>query len=281
MRFLLGIICILILAEGCKTAEKSVSKPEELQEKSMDQSTLSGTYIISEIGQKSKLKRKLTMTFDEANNRVSGFCGCNSFSGTYTIKEDNITFNDIYSSKKYCGENIGLLEQSFLSALKKTNRIQIADNVLNFYEDDVSVLKIKKPTASKPTKADMIGDHYNTTTITYQASSRGTFEYILIAKSGITISNDINLKVKKSYHCNPKDWQALNKTMETINIENLDRLVAPTDKRLHDGAPHATLSVIKGDVKMTTASFDHGAPPKEIEDLVNKVLSIKENVIKQ
>jgi hypothetical protein len=84
-----------------------------------------------------------------------------------------------------------------------------------------------------------------------------------------------------TYVCKSEDWEALESLLKAIDVENLNRLKAPTDKRLYDGAPHATLSVIKGDVEMMTPTFDHGTPPKEIEALVNKVLSIKVNASKQ
>ena len=80
-----------------------------------------------------------------------------------------------------------------------------------------------------------------------------------------------------TYSCKPTDWDELEKLLKSISPENLGKLKAPTDKRLYDGAAHATLSILLGDVVMITPSFDHGHPPKEIEALVNKVLSIKEN----
>ncbi len=281
MKFLLSIVSVLLLAGGCKTAEKSVSKTQEQEKTTMVQQELSGTYAVLEIDKKRDFKQKLTITFDEASNKVSGFCGCNTLFGNYSQKNDEISFSNIFSSKKNCGKNIGLIEQSFLSALRNSNRIEFRDHNVSFYKDDVMILKTEKLIASRPSKADVIGDHYNTTKIIYKSSSREAFEYVLIAKSGITVSNDRNLKIKKSYYCNPEDWQALIAMVEEIDVDDLDKLEAPTDNRLHDGAAHATFSVIKGDAKVMTPSFDHGTPPKEIEQLVNKVLSIKENTTKQ
>jgi hypothetical protein len=52
-------------------------------------------------------------------------------------------------------------------------------------------------------------------------------------------------------------------------------LEAPTSLRNHDGAAIATLGVSKDKEETISNSFDHGHPPKAIEALVNKVLSIK------
>ena len=57
-------------------------------------------------------------------------------------------------------------------------------------------------------------------------------------------------------------------------------LKAPTDKRLYDAAPQAILGVIRGDMEIRSTPFDHGHPPKPIEALVTKVLSIKASVSK-
>ncbi|MCT4629798.1 hypothetical protein [Winogradskyella sp.] len=147
--------------------------------------------------------------------------------------------------------------------------------------------KSEQTTASKPSrevqnsKSDIVKDNYNKVFIIYQANSRGSFEYIQISETEIKITKDRELKNLNSHECKKEDWEALQKLLKGVDVENLDALKAPTDKRLYDGAAHATFSVIKGDVKMTSPTFDHGAPPKEIEALVNKVLSITESISKQ
>ncbi len=56
---------------------------------------------------------------------------------------------------------------------------------------------------------------------------------------------------------------------------------APTDKRFADTEAEATLAIQFDDVEYMTSLFDHDNPPKEIVAVVNKVLSIKENTVKQ
>ena len=141
--------------------------------------------------------------------------------------------------------------------------------------------------ASKPSreqsnpKSDAVKDNYQKILVIYQATSRGYFEYISVSQSEIALTNDRSLKTMNSYPCKPNDWSMLKKLIDDADVENLDSLKAPTDKRLYDGAPHATLSIIKGDVEMMTPTFDHGAPPEKIKTLVNKVLSMAENATKQ
>ncbi len=117
--------------------------------------------------------------------------------------------------------------------------------------------------------------------ISYQALSRASFEKISITKQSVTITNDRNLKDIKTYKCPEKEWNELMTLLNTIDTKSLPDLKAPTNKRLFDGAAHATVTLIQNKNEITSSSFDKGHPPKDIEALVNKVLSIKEMVIKQ
>jgi len=143
-------------------------------------------------------------------------------------------------------------------------------------------VEASKPSSENSTsKNDIIKDIYDKTIITYKALSRGTFEYVQVSKSKVITTTDRNLKIMDPHTCEAKDWDEISKLLKAVDVEHLDQLKAPTGKRLFDGAAHATLSITKGDVEIMTPSFDHGFPPKEIEALVNKVLSIKEKVSKQ
>lgn len=128
-------------------------------------------------------------------------------------------------------------------------------------------------TASKNIQEDVM--------ITYQAFSRTSFEKISISKQSITITNDKDLKDIKIYECPEKEWNELISLLNSVDTKLLPDLKAPTSKRLFDGAPHASLILLQNENEITCGTFDHGFPPKDIEALVNKVLSIKEMMVKQ
>lgn len=115
----------------------------------------------------------------------------------------------------------------------------------------------------------------------YEASSRGSMKYISISKNTINLSNDRTLQRMESYSLASEDWMSLKSMADNINLKSLGDLKAPTDKRLYDGAPHAMLTIIYGNVKHKTSTFDDGFPPAEIEALVNKMLALAEKVKKQ
>ena len=247
------------------------------------ENTLSGSYIITQIGENTSISPKLTITFDDELNKVTGFAGCNSFFGDYTAQNNEITFANIAASKKYCQKEIIDLESHFLKALNMVNTFIIKDNILSFLENDTTLFVATKSVAAKSVvtkKSDVVKDNYNTA-ITYQSSSRGSFEYIHISKSNVAISTDRSLKTIDKYNCEEKNWEELNRLIEACDMETFQELKAPTEKRFYDGAAAATLAIQLGDIEYRTPEFDHGNPPQEIEAIVNKVLSIKENTVKQ
>ncbi|WP_411766263.1 hypothetical protein [Winogradskyella sp. A3E31] len=116
--------------------------------------------------------------------------------------------------------------------------------------------------------------------ITYTIQSRGLFEEVVIANNTIKTKNGRDASNESTEALDSKDWEALQKEISTVNLQKLPELKAPTDKRLYDGAAMATLKINKGGKEITTPTFDHGYPPKAIESLVNKVLSLKESASK-
>ncbi|TCK67957.1 hypothetical protein DFQ05_1741 [Winogradskyella wandonensis] len=140
-----------------------------------------------------------------------------------------------------------------------------------------------EPIAQKQMMTDKqkaIGQNYDVAVI-YEARSRGFAKYAYISEAKIKLSNDRGLQNMQEYKCDKSDWEEIEQLLNSIERKTFQTLKAPTDKRLYDGAAHATLSIKQGDVVYMTPSFDDGFPPKEIEKLVNKVLAIAEKVKKQ
>ena len=118
-------------------------------------------------------------------------------------------------------------------------------------------------------------------TITYQAVSRGFFEEISISSDSITIGNDFNKKDIKTYK-NPKgSWNTCLELLSKIDLDILSELEAPTSMRQYDGAAHATLIIKDGNKEIRSNTFDHGHPPTEIKELVEKLQTFKKLSVKQ
>ena len=77
----------------------------------------------------------VTLRFGE-DGRASGSTGCNSYSGTYQVRGDNISFSRIVSTRRAClDQNANEQEHRFLSALETANRFRLLTNRLTIISD--------------------------------------------------------------------------------------------------------------------------------------------------
>lgn len=118
----------------------------------------------------------------------------------------------------------------------------------------------------------------NAIQIEYLAYTRGFYTKIKVEKKIAKIFNDRNekpIEIKIS----DQDWETLGAIVKEIDIDEIENLKAPTEKRFYDGAAIAHIKVTYKEKIYESAAFDHGAPPLEIKELVTKINSfaIKNN----
>ena len=106
----------------------------------------------------------------------------------------------------------------------------------------------------------------------YTANTRGFYQKITIQNQMVSVSKDrsgnekpIETKISES------DWKELIGYFETIELDSLTTLKAPTQKRFHDGAAIANLKITYKEKVYQTEAFDHGVPPETIKKLVDKI----------
>lgn len=108
----------------------------------------------------------------------------------------------------------------------------------------------------------------------YTANTRGFYQKITIQDQMVSVSKDRSGDKKGvSIKISDADWKELVGYFETINLDSLATLKAPTEKRFYDGAAIANLQVVYKDKTYQTASFDHGYPPEAIKNIVTKINS--------
>ena len=113
-----------------------------------------------------------------------------------------------------------------------------------------------------------------TAVLEYTANTRGFYQKITIQDQMVSISKDRSGNEKSvAITISDKDWKELVGYFETIELDSLATLKAPTEKRFHDGAAIANLEVKNKDKTYKTTSFDHGYPPDAIKKLINKINS--------
>ncbi len=111
-----------------------------------------------------------TLNFGD-DGRASGSTGCNSFSGTYTVRGDTISFGRMISTKRAClDQKANQQEQLYLSALEQARWFRLASNrlaiyyinrrnVLNFESDSPETPNDPQPNESDPVTA--LSGYYN------------------------------------------------------------------------------------------------------------------------
>lgn len=270
MKFLFGLLSILLINKECSSAQNNLKSTKQ-------QESLNGIYTIAEVDN-AKLDRKaITISFNSETKTISGFSGCNRFSGKYNVDGDAIKLSDIVSTEKLCLNKESSIEKNILKALNSASKFQIKDNTLSLLSKDKVVLKTESISdlKSKPfNKADLIGNHYKTKTVTYTALSRGFYRHISVTEGKLMVSENQSLKPMATTILKTEDWKSIDDMISKIDVKTLQRLKPPSTNHTFDGAPHATLSLRNGDLEVMSPTFDHGNPPKELKPLVNKLLSL-------
>lgn len=83
------------------------------------------------------------INFDSDKNRVSGFAGCNRFSGSYKQNGDSIHFLPLASTRMYCQESQPT-ESAFMEALQRADRVVISKNQLRLFGGSAELLLFEK-----------------------------------------------------------------------------------------------------------------------------------------
>ena len=114
-----------------------------------------------------------------------------------------------------------------------------------------------------------------TAVIEYTASTRGFYQKITVKNQMVTVSKDRDGNDKPvPKKISDAEWKDILDCFETMELDSLPQLKAPTEKRFYDGAAIANLKITFKDKAYETDSFDHGFPPKEIKKFVNTITSL-------
>jgi heat shock protein HslJ len=136
--------CILLLAAlGCNNGVKSIRQPDDVNTpatimpasfKFQAGNTLNGRWrLIPVLPSDTATGRIPMLNFILESNRVTGSTGCNSFSGSFNINKNNLTFNhDFVSTKMSCP---GYDEAAFERSLLRTDNYEINGDTLSLKEN--------------------------------------------------------------------------------------------------------------------------------------------------
>jgi len=132
---LASIALIAIIVMGCNSG-KSTTYPSSNSPDKSDMSMVENTkWVISilegeAVTSKEQNGKEIHFTLNSENKQVTGFSGCNTFMGTYTLKEGNrISFSKMASTRMACPEG-DFNEQQFLSIFETADNFTIVGHTL-------------------------------------------------------------------------------------------------------------------------------------------------------
>jgi len=141
-KYIFTFIVTCCLLTACENSKKTTAPMTDI-------SKLAGTWELNYISGPGIAfddlypNKKPTISFDIANNRVSGNTGCNNFTGPLKADGHKISFTDpMAMTRMLCpgeGENV------FIETLKKINTWSVSDaHTLNFIMGDIAVMRFTK-----------------------------------------------------------------------------------------------------------------------------------------
>lgn len=114
---------------GCNATKNATTETKEntITEKYWKLNTLEGKKISMAANQ----EREIFFTLKSEGNKVTGFAGCNSFSGEYTLEEGNrIRFKNMAVTMMACPD-VAVNESEFLEVFELADNYTIVNDVLS------------------------------------------------------------------------------------------------------------------------------------------------------
>lgn len=125
------ILILLLIVAGCKVSNEPI------------RFNVPGEWKLSRInGEDVSLTRPITLNVNTAEQKVSGFAGCNQYFGNFTTDKNSLKFRLLGSTKMFCDSMD--TETKFLDALAQINSFSTEGNTLVMLTDQAVVLEFKK-----------------------------------------------------------------------------------------------------------------------------------------
>ena len=115
---------ILLLAFGCNSLK------ENKEAGTTDNTLKDGAYKVSSIVGTDISSDNLTLVISEDGQRISGFCGCNTYSGALNPQGSDALFSKLKTTKKYCNSGM-TVENLFVKEMQNVASVSVNGNTMN------------------------------------------------------------------------------------------------------------------------------------------------------
>jgi heat shock protein HslJ len=120
---------------GVKWFENKQEKTEEITKKTWKIIEIEGINVKGDVSD-------FYLKLDSNSNTIDSKAGCNVLNGDYTIKEGEILFTNITSSKMLCIEGMET-EKKYLNALGVINNFEVENTILKLKKDNQIIVKLE------------------------------------------------------------------------------------------------------------------------------------------
>ena len=132
------LLALPLLMVQCKSTQVSTSKPA-FENTHWRLSEMNGNPIITLDASRDV---HIAMATDKGEKRITGFAGCNSLTGGYTLSGDKVKFV-IATTKMMCPEEQMAVEDFLLKALSSTTSYKIEGDVLELLDGETTLAIFK------------------------------------------------------------------------------------------------------------------------------------------
>lgn len=262
MRYLFLLVTICTMASCC--ASKNDSKKDGMG------NDIVKTYAITQLFNDVVVDDNVTLTLNFKDKTLSGYSGCNNFSGSFTQENNTIKIGPLASTKKMCPDISS--EDMLFKALANTEKINM----------NTGKLELANSSGESLLKASAIEEVQNKSqddkiTYEYKAISRGFYLTIYVSNIDdmLLVTTHPDMKPSRQTY-SQEEWNKLAAEMNKLDLKNLQNIEAPSKAHQYDGAANANLKITLNENIHQTVVFDHGNPPEEIKELVNTLISFSE-----
>lgn len=110
----------------------------------------------------------------------------------------------------------------------------------------------------------------------YEAYSRGSYIKASLQNQMLSVVKKRD-EIPVINKISDADWKEILAVYKNLNLKAIANLKAPSEKRFYDGAPIAHFKVIEDGITYQSTDFDGGYPPAEIDNIVNKIITLAAN----
>ena len=114
---------ILLLAFGCNSLK-------EKKDAEIDSTLKDGSYSVTSIVGTDISSENLTLVISEGGQKISGFCGCNTYSGALNPQGSDALYSRLKSTKKYCDSGM-TTEKLFIKEMQNVASVSVKGNTVN------------------------------------------------------------------------------------------------------------------------------------------------------